>query len=370
MDELEKLRKQIDETDEKLLGAFVKRLEIAEGVARYKIDRNKPVFDAAREEEVLKKREQMAGDPALAKDVRRLFILLMSISRARQQALINRQSEKSRRQAHSVAGAIAFCGIPGAYAHQALTDVFGMDANAMALGSFEEVFSAVADGRAACGVLPIENSHAGSVLRVYDLLDEYPLYITGEYLLKIEHALLAKRGTALSDIRKVYSHEQALSQCAEYLAAHKGWELVPYYNTAAAAKFVAQSEDKSAAAIASRYAGELYGLNVLEDGINTSSENATRFILLSKEMQEKPVAKKASIRFSLEHKAGSLQRALAHFAEYGLNMVKIESRPMPGRSFEYIFYVDFEGKDVSEAVRGALEDAGGVLREPRILGVY
>lgn len=366
MNELEKLRKQIDEVDLQIVEAFEKRIAIAKKVAEYKVENGLAVLDSGREKQVLEKRVGMLINPAYEMDVRRLFELLMSISRGAQQKIV-REDEKT---AHiETARCVAFQGVRGAYSQQALFEVFGQDAKAKAYISFEDVFSAVRDGSAEYGVLPIENSFTGSVLPVYDLLADGGVYITGEHRLKINHSLFGVAGAKLPDVREVYSHEQALSQCAGYFAG-RDIRLIPYYNTAAAAKHIAELGDKTKAAIASCYAGEVYGLKMLAENINTSSENTTRFIVISRKMAEDGNANKATVRFVLTHKPGSLAHALDVFSKYGLNMTKIESRPLPGRNFEYAFYVDFEGEHIAGDVGRAVGDAAGDIAEARILGIY
>lgn len=367
MDKLEQLRGQIDEIDAELVRLLERRLDVAEGVARYKLERNLPVLDSGREARVIAAREAMLSDPARRGGVRRLFETLMSISRARQQEII---AEHSPVGPKAGAGKAVFQGVPGAYSQQALRAYFDAATQAAACPTFEDVFRAVAQCEADYGVVPIENSYAGSVLQTYDLLSEYDLHIVGEYRLPIDHALLALPGAAPDGITDVYSHEQALAQCGSYLARHPGWEIHSYHNTAAAAKLVADSGDMTKAAIASAYAGEIYGLAVLERGISGSGENATRFAILGREPYAGKDADKASVCFSLAHTPGALARVLNVFAESGLNMVKIESRPIRHRTFEYRFYVDFEGENMQEALEKADETVGLFVSELRVLGVY
>lgn len=367
MNELEGLRKQIDQIDQTIVHAFEQRLQLAEKVADYKIKNNMAVLDSAREKELLKKREAMLQDASLKKDVRHLFELLMNISRNRQQGIIDENQQKCRMDATGVVG---YQGVKGAYSEQALDQYFSADVTKKAFASFDEVFSAIDLGEIEYGVVPIENSYAGSVAQVYDLFHEHALYIVGEFLLKIEHALLGIPGSQLYKIKRVYSHEQGLAQCADFLKEHKNWELYPYYNTAASAQLVFEQQDESLAAIASKYAAEAFNLEVLQDNISSSGENTTRFVILKKTPYQGLDANKASVCFTLEHKTGSLARVLNIFAEYGLNMVKIESRPMRLRNFEYLFYVDFEGEEVAAKVEEAKKKAQGLFSEYRLLGSY
>jgi len=367
MNELEKLRGQIDEIDAGIVNLLERRLKVAEQVAQFKLERGLPVLDSGREAQVIAAREAMMKEPARKKDVRRLFETLMSISRARQQEIIS--AHMPARQKTSAERA-AYQGAPGAYSQQALRAYFDDNTQEAAYQTFEDVFRAVAQGEVEYGVVPIENSYAGSVLQTYDLLSEYDLHIVGEYRLPVDHALLAARGAKAEDITDVYSHEQALAQCAGYLARHPEWELHSYHNTASAARLVAECGDLSKAAVASIFAGERYGLTVLEQGISGSGENTTRFAILGREPYAGADADKASVCFSLAHKPGSLARVLNVFAETGLNMVKIESRPVRHRTFEYLFYVDFEGEHMRDALEKADGTVGLFVSGLRVLGVY
>lgn len=368
MAELDELRREIDAVDADIVRAFEKRISIARQVAEYKIEKGLPVLDRQREAAVLKKREEMLQDAALRSDIGRVFELLMSISRAHQRKLV-RESKRIAKDGVR-GGKIGYSGVRGAYADIAQNEYFGGQAEAICFGGFEEVFAAVEAGEVEYGVVPIENSYAGSVEQVYDLLHQYDVYIVGEQLIHIEHALLGLPGTQISQIREVYSHEQALVQSAEFLNAHPEWERIPYYNTAASAEYVSKMMDSSKAAIASEYTAGIYGLEVLQDSINTSDENTTRFIVIGAERRESREADKASVSFVLEHRPGALAHILDAFAEMELNMAKIESRPLKHRNFEYRFYVDFVGKGIGNVLDGAMEKVEKYCAERKLLGVY
>ncbi len=362
MDELVRLRGEIDAIDKKIVECFEKRTACVLGVAEYKIANGMPVLDSSREAALLESRAAMLADKTLAPDVEQLFTLLMKLSRARQQILLD-----GARLAQNE-GIAAFQGEAGANSHLALMRYFGRDKKTCSYKSFEEVFCAVARGEAEFGVLPIENSSTGGITEIYDLFRKYPVSIVGESLLKIEHVLLGLPGARLEFVTDVYSHEQALMQCADYLKK-LGVNTHPYYNTAVSARFVAGELDAGKAAIASEYAGELYGLCVLAKNISNSGENTTRFIVISAGSGEAS-ANKASVSFVLEHKSGALAHALDLFADCGLNMVKIESRPLPGHNFEYIFYVDFAGEDVARKIENTLARVDGVFTDFKLLGCY
>ena len=368
MTELEKLREQIDVVDREIIKAFKKRLQIAKDVAEYKISNDLPVLDVSREMAVLQKRREMAGDRSLSRDIDRLFELLMKISREHQAVLV----EQSRPEKTTAVcrGKVGYQGVRGAYSDLAQNEYFGAQADTKSFDTFEGVFRAVLNGEVEYGVVPIENSYAGSVEQVYDLLNQYDVKIVGEQFIHIENALLGIEGGRIEDIREVYSHDQPFLQCAEYLKRHAHWKQIPYYNTAISAKYVAECKDKRKAAIASEYAGRIYGLQVLEPSISTSGENTTRFIVLGACLLENTDANKASISFVLDHKPGALARVLNVFAHLNLNMVKIESRPLRDKNFEYRFYVDFAGKGISDTIASALDEIRQYCIQLRLLGVY
>ena len=260
---------------------------------------------------------------------------------------------------------IAYQGIEGSYGSEAARLFFGESAALLPQETFEDVFAAVTKGTCASGIVPVENSITGSVVQNYDLLDSYNCHVTGELILPVNHVLLGVPGADLSGIKKVYSHEQGLLQCAEYLDKRKGWERVPYLNTAVAAKYIAEAGDKSLAAIASGYAGERYGLAVLARSISGRANNSTRFFAVSaaKGTEE---GNKASLLFNLRHEKGSLARALVLLSD--LNLTRIESRPSPDQNWEYRFYVDLEG-DLTH-LPAILSGLSAYCTTVRLLGVY
>ena len=368
MTELESLRRKIDEVDAVIVQAFEKRIQIAEEIARCKIERGLPVLDRGREAEVLKKREEMLFDKRLCGDIDRLYELLMSMSRAYQRRVVGKHAAEKKNCSGS--GKVGYSGIRGAYADMARNRYFGEQMQAVGYQGFEDVFAAVESGEIEFGVLPIENSYAGSVQQVYDLLEKYDVAITGEQLIHISHALLCVPGASIDDIEEVYSHDQGLMQCAEFLDHYPQWRRIPYYNTAASAEYVSKTGDPSKAAIASEYAGKIYGLEPLEKNINTSGENTTRFIMIGRTEKADGSGNKASISFVLEHKPGALAYILNVFAERGLNMVKIESRPLKHRTFEYRFYVDFAGDELQEQIEKAIDGISRYCSQLKLLGIY
>lgn len=248
---------------------------------------------------------------------------------------------------------IAFQGELGAYSQEAILQHFGPQALTLACPTFSDIFAAVEEGRAAYGLLPVENSQAGSINQAYDLLLDHDLRVTGEVLLRVRHCLLAPPGVASADIRRVRSHPQALAQCERYLR-NRGWQALPAYDTAGAARELAESREAGVAAIASALAGQAYGLEVLESGIEDSPDNTTRFFLLGRDEPPPAGRNKTSIVFATLHTPGALQRVLGEFASRGINLSKIESRPRRNRPWHYVFYVDFEGHWQDAAVHRAL----------------
>ncbi len=247
---------------------------------------------------------------------------------------------------------------------------FGHDCDRMNLKNWEGVFRGVREGFGEYGVVPIENSSTGSINQVYDLLAKTGAYIVGEQTVKVDHCLMAPKGATLATIREVRSHEQGLFQCDAYLSAHPTWKQVAMLNTAAAAKAVAQARDPGLAAIGSRRAAALYGLEVLAQAINTNHSNYTRFVVVSPVMERRPGRNKVSALFTLPHRSGTLHRIMTVFALAGLNMMKLESRPVPGRNWEYLFFVDFTGDLTQPGMDEVLQDLSQCAEGFRVLGNY
>ena len=359
--ELTEARQRIDQLDRKLLELISERMEVAEDVAAYKDEHGLPVLDEQREQQLIEDRAIRAADLGLPEGTGELFQILLRMSRARQQEMLGKAGVPRK---------AAFQGVRGANSHMALVRFVGEEMESIACSTFEEVFQRVSSSEAAYGVLPIENSFAGSVVQVLDLLSAYDVHVVGEKSLPIDHMLASVPGADLTTIRKVYSHEQAIAQCAAFFHENPQMEPKPFYNTAGAAEFVAQSADPARAALCSEYAAELYGLQILEPFVNSSRDNTTRFILVASKPYSGKDANKACLTFSLAHQSGPLARALTHFSAHGLNMVKIESRPLKDRNFEYRFYVDFEGSGVREKLDAAIQEDSTLFSDLRVLGAY
>ena len=265
---------------------------------------------------------------------------------------------------------VVYQGEPGCYSEEAAVGFFGPEVSSRGLAWFPDVFAALERGEADYAVLPVENSSTGSIRQVYDLLAQYNYYVVGECQVKVEHCLMALPGAALEDIQAVYSHEQGLMQCERYLDAHRGWRRVPTLDTAGSAKQVAGSGDRAAAAICSRRAAEIYGLHILAEGVNYNAMNHTRFVVVSPVLELRPGRNKISAVFRLPHQSGSLHEILTVFAVQGLNLLKIESRPIPGRGWEYLFFLDFTGDLAAPEMDGVLHGLGQLAAEFRILGNF
>ncbi|PWB69026.1 MAG: prephenate dehydratase [Anaerolineales bacterium] len=263
---------------------------------------------------------------------------------------------------------VAFQGEPGAYSEQAVFDYFG-EVEALPCESFDAVFDAVNDRRADTGLIPIENSLAGSIHQNYDLLLRNQLHIVGEYLLRVRHCLITLPGVQKAEIQKAISHPQALGQCAAYLR-NLGIKPEPVYDTAGSVKMLKESGARDTAAIASRRAAELYGMQVLEEGIEDNAENYTRFLAIRTEAVVPAGEAKTSIVFTLKNEPGSLFKAMSVFALRDIDLTKIESRPLQGKPWEYLFYIDFIGSTKNEVTKRALDHLGEYALTLRVLGSY
>lgn len=381
METLEHLREEIDAIDSRMVELFRRRMEVTAQVGEYKLERGLPVLDAAREAQVLERKAALAGEE-LRSDVTALYETIMAISRRQQQRLmvrgeaphwlseLNAAMEHARKPLSKAEARVLYQGEPGAYAEEAAADFFGEDCRREHVAFWEDIFAALRDGAADYGVLPIENSSTGSINQVYDLLAKYGAYIVGEQTVRVNHCLMAPRGADISMLRQVFSHEQGLLQCAEYLKDHPDWEQNALRNTAAAAKLVAESGDPGSAAIGSRRCAALYGLDILAEGINFNRENFTRFVVVSPVMELREDREKVSLLFTLSHQSGTLYRLLSVFAHEGLNLIKLESRPIPGRPWEYRFFVDFTGDLSAPGMAERLRDAAEAAENFRVLGNY
>lgn len=374
---LEELRGQIDQIDDQLVELFVKRMSVAANIGDYKKANNLPVFVPSREREKLADIAQKAG-PDMANYTRVLYSMLFELSRSYQSkrdentsALYARISDAIENTPKLFPGAamVACQGVEGAYSQIACDKIFKSPL-IMYFKNFEGVFTAIEQGLCQYGVLPLENSTAGSVKKVYDLMIQHKFSIVRTFRLKIDHNLLANPGATLSSIKEIYSHEQAINQCGEFLQSLSGVKIIPVENTATAAQIVASSGRTDVAAISSRNCIELYGLCNLSSGIQDRGNNSTRFICISKNLEIYPGADKTSVMMILNHKPGALYRVLARLYTIGINVTKLESRPIPDRDFEFMFYLDLETSIYSEEFVQLICELDELSEEFTYLGSY
>lgn len=369
--ELSEIREEINRVDEQLLPLFLKRMELSAQVAAYKKETGKPVYDGARERKILAGVSERAGD--MAEYARLLYSEILQLSRSYQIQLLTEEKAfalpPTEENGFPHAARVACQGVEGAYSQAAADRAFRF-ADIVYQYSFDDVFDAVEQGRARFGVLPIENSAHGSVTKVYDLMRSHSFFIVRSVKLHVRHHLLAKKGTKLSDVRVVLSHEQALGQCSTFLKGLSGVETRVCANTAMAAREVAASGDGTLAAISSESCAAQYGLEILQSHIQNTDNNYTRFIIIEKEPRLYPGANKLSLLFSLPDEPGSLSRVLARFAASSLNLTKLESRPDEGSNFRYLFYADLEASVGEPGVRRLLKSLSDELPLFVFLGAY
>lgn len=378
MNELEKNRDIINEMDGQILACFEARMEAASRIAEYKRQNNMAVLDAKRENELILSRLEQLQNKELQAEARELFRKIMELSRRYQSRLlaggdaaghyVEEILSKIRPRAQGDF-TVGYQGVPGSYGEQAALEYFG-EKTFRRYETFEKVMKALSAGEVHYGILPIENSSTGGIIEVYDLLRKYGTYIVGEHKLKVEHCLLGLPGTCTGDIQEVFSHPEGLAQSREFLGQHEKWQQQTCLNTAAAAQMIAEGGDKTKAAIASRRCAELYGLEVLTRGVNFNKNNYTRFIVVSMELETDESCNKISTYFSLPHVSGSLAGVLNEFSGGGLNLMKIESRPMYNKSWEYFFYIDFEGNLSQKAVQEVLARVAAGASYFEVLGNY
>lgn len=344
---LNDIRNEIDRIDNQIIELFTKRMNCSKKVAEYKLENRLPVCNPERENDILDSVEAKAGE--YGPSARQLYATIMELSRALQHNMLD-SGESLRNRILCAEKHIPFdddslkiaCfGVPGTYANRASNKIFH-NSTPDFYPTFQEVFSAIQSGEADFGVVPIENSSAGSVSDVYDLMLKYRFYIAASTEISVNHCLAALPGTKLESIKAVYSHPQALSQCSDYIRS-KNFIQKEYISTAAAAQMVSESDSYTIASICSEEAAQKYGLEIISKGFQNTPNNTTRFIVISKKLYIGENADKISLCFSLPHTTGSLYSVLCRFAANGLNLTKIESRPMLDRTFEYLFYLDFTG---------------------------
>ena len=375
--DLTEIRQEIDGIDRELVRLFCARMNLSAQVADYKKANNLPIFVPARERAILQKVAQMA-DPDMENYTRVLYSMLFELSRSYQSKRNGELSPLYQAISQAIEHTpklfpqnpiVACQGVEGAYSQIACEKIFKSPL-IMYFKSFDAVFNAIEQGMCQYGILPIENSTAGSVTKVYDLMIRHNFYIVRTFRLKIDHNLLANPGAALSDIKTIYSHEQAINQCGDFLRSLTGVHIVPVENTALASEMVAKSGSREVAALSSRSCAELYGLQCLAASVQDRGNNRTRFICISKHLEIYPGADKTSIMMVTPHKPGALYKVLARLYTLGINVTKLESRPIPDREFEFMFYFDLETSIYSEEYVQLMCELDELCEEFKYLGSY
>ena len=350
---LDEARKQINEIDAQMAELFEQRMQAVEDVIRYKLEHQMDVLDSSREKEVLEKNTTLIKKDTYKESYQMFMESVLKISKDYQKSVIYHDT-------------VGYQGVEGAFSHIASEQVFPYRKKRN-YASFEDVFKAVCDNEVAYGVIPFENSYTGEVGEVLDLLLRYDVYIQQIYDLKISQNLLGIKGATLQDIKQVYSKDQAIYQSKQFLEG-RGYDLIPYPNTALAAEYVAKQQDKSKAAIAAKENAELYGLDILAADINTSEQNTTRFIIIGKKLVKE--GNRFSMIFTAKHETGALVKAMEVIADHGFNMESIKSRSIKNKPWAYYFYVEIDG-DLKEAqAKVLIQDMKDVCEDVKILGAY
>ncbi|NLD06156.1 MAG: bifunctional chorismate mutase/prephenate dehydratase [Synergistaceae bacterium] len=374
---LEKHRKRIDEIDESLTHLFLERMGVSADIAAFKKKNSLPIRDPGREREKIASIMEKASED-MQPYLRSLYLTLFEVGRAHQHRLCGTSSDLFERVERAIqetpkrlpdAPLVACQGVEGAYSQIACEKMFNAP-NIMYFSNFESVFSAIDQGLCRYGVLPLENSTAGSVNAIYDLMMKYDFSIVRSARIKVDHCLLVNSGASMNDIKEIFSHEQALAQCAGFLKSLGNIKITPCENTAGAAKMLFESGRKDAAALSSSLCAELYGLQCLHSSVQDHGGNFTRFICISKKLEIYPGADKTSVMVILSHKPGSLYHALSGLFALGVNINKLESRPLPESDFEFMFYFDLSTSVYSESFKQMLVGLEESSKMLRYLGSY
>ena len=382
MRDLQQCRAEIDRLDRQIVALFEERMAVCREVGAYKVAHHLPVLDEERERQVLQAKAELLQDAGLRPQVIALFETIMAGSRSLQRRMVTETDPAKAGDLEAYQAMrhwsgqplteqrVLYQGQPGAYCEEAAMGFFGDDCQRMNLKTWDGVFRGVKEGFGDFGVVPIENSSTGSINDVFDLLGQFGCYIVGEQIVPVRHCLVALPDASMDTITDVYSHAQGFAQCRPFLGEHPKWEHHEMVNTAVAAKFVAESGDSTKAAIASRRAAELYGLQILQSAINENVRNYTRFLIVAAEPRFPEDANKISVRFTIPHLEGSLCRILQIFAQAGLNLEKLESRPVPESRWEYSFYADFTGNIRREEMDRGIRELIDAASSFRVLGNY
>jgi len=375
--DITELRQDIDRIDAELVSLFCQRMDVAAKIADYKKENGLAIYNPGRERAVLQKVANLAGED-METYTRVLYSMLFELSRSYQSKRNNLSSHLYRQILGAIQSTpklfpqnpvVACQGVEGAYSQIACEKIF-KNPFIMYFKDFDAVFSAIEQGMCQYGILPLENSTAGSVTKVYDLMIRHNFSIVRTFRMKIDHNLLVNPGATLKDVHTIYSHEQAIHQCSEFLNSIPGITVIPVANTAIAAEMVSKSGKKDVAALSSRFCAELYGLNCLAASVQDKGNNRTRFICISKNLEIYPGSDKTSIMMVLHHKPGALYKVLARLYTLGINVTKLESRPIPDREFEFMFYFDLETSIYSEEYVQLMCELEDLCEEFKYLGSY
>lgn len=374
---IDEYRNRIDRIDKQLVTLFCERMDTASDIAAWKKEQKRPVFDPERERQKLLEVASSVPEE-LREYTASLYSLLFELSRSYQNRLLGTASELTAQIQGAIDetpalfpsdASVACQGVAGAYSQIACDRLFKRPA-VLYLSSFDAVFSAIESGLCRYGVVPLENSTAGSVNAVYDLMMNHNFRIVRSVRIKVDHCLLVNPGTKREEIREIYSHQQAISQCEKYLQSFPNARVIPCENTAVAAKMVAEAGRRDAAALSSHACGKIYGLSCLESSVQDMDNNFTRFICISKELEIYPGADRTSLMAVLPHEPGSLYKLLSRFYALGLNLNKLESRPLPNRNFEFMFYFDLETSVYSPQFLQLMGEMPTLCEEFSYLGSY
>ena len=376
-DKLKELRNEADILDEKIVDLFKERMDLVTRMAKYRAENRLPFARDQREREILKRVSDRAGEEYEGY-ARLVYNTIFDVDHSAQANVLAQRSNLVERISRSVdetpklfpkRATVACQGVAGAYSHAAAVRMFQLP-EIQFYNTFDDVFAAVENGDVEYGVLPIENSSYGSVVSIYNLMQHYNFYIVKSLRLRINHQLLAKPGTKLSDIKEIYSHEQAIGQCDPFLSSLKGVKVTKVANTALAAQMVAESDQADIAAISSRECADLYGLDILKNHIQVTDNNYTRFICISKKLEIYPGANRISLILTLPHVPCSLYHMVAKFAAIDVNLTKLESRPIPGSDFEFLFYFDLDASVYQEDLLYLLSELEASPETFVFLGCY
>lgn len=374
---IDEYRNRIDRIDKQLVTLFCERMDTASDIAAWKKEQKRPVFDPERERQKLLEVASSVPEE-LREYTASLYSLLFELSRSYQNRLLSTASELTAQIQGAIDetpalfpsdASVACQGAAGAYSQIACDRLFKRPA-ILYLSSFDAVFSAIESGLCRYGVVPLENSTAGSVNAVYDLMMNHNFRIVRSVRIKVDHCLLVNPGTRREEIREIYSHQQAISQCEKYLQSFPNARVIPCENTAVAAKMVAEAGRRDAAALSSHSCGKIYGLSCLESSVQDMDNNFTRFICISKKLEIYPGADRTSLMAVLPHEPGSLYKLLSRFYALGLNLNKLESRPLPNRNFEFMFYFDLETSVYSPQFLQLMGEMPTLCEEFSYLGSY